>query len=115
PEIRIQFGSTVVFDSTMVPIGTTDAAANGEQWNLECQVVCRTTGSSGSVHAEMVQTVASTTTGSMAVWMGPSQNSSTVTLNTTTSQQIKLMAQWAAPANSSKSITCVQFDIEVLD
>jgi hypothetical protein len=107
--VRVKFGSTTILTTGTITF-TGDIFNN--EWQLEGDITCRTTGVSGTVAAQGV--FEEEPTGSC-----PSENSasmtntSTVTVNTTTTQAITVTFQWGT-SSLSNTITCTHLTVDAV-
>jgi hypothetical protein len=107
--IKLKLGTTVLATTGAT---TTKASTTNRQWMLSADVICITTGASGSVEAagSFVYTTAANAAASSDVhW--EMANTATVTVDTTTAQALTISAQWGT-ANASNTITVRQLIIE---
>ncbi|MEW6212375.1 MAG: hypothetical protein AB1631_28880 [Acidobacteriota bacterium] len=91
-QFLIKLGSTTVFNGNFsaAPV----VSGNGEPWWAEAIIVCRTTGTSGTVTSQMILYAASDTgTKAMTGWGLGSQMTQT-TINTTVSQALDAQSKW---------------------
>lgn len=101
-EIKIKLGSTIILDTTSVASNN----STNQEIRFESNIVCRTTGASGTVigqgrYEELTHLDV------------PMVNTGTATIDTTASQVIDVTAQWST-ASSSDSITVTNLTIEYL-
>jgi hypothetical protein len=109
----IKLGSTAIQTTSFGPQYNSTNIANGEQWYAVAYITCRTAGASGTVHVERWDTFCSDGgTGQMITWMSTSQNSGTVTIDTTVSQQIGFF--WSN-ASGMSNIQVTQYSIETMN
>jgi hypothetical protein len=113
--------STLTFDLTdggtstnLVASGAipTVASASNAGWELNAQIICDTTGSSGTAEVQGDVMVSSSTAGAgNSTNTGLMANSGTVTLNTTTTNTLAIAVTWGAntPGNT---ITMRQFIVQ---
>ena len=104
-EIRAYIGSAVVGDTGAV--NTVSLSGNNE-WTVDENFTCQSTGSSGTVYAqgEFDYFSAATTKN-----FEPMANSSATTVNTTTTELVKITGQWGTAA-SGDSIICTNLTLE---
>lgn len=100
--VRIYAGTSVLLDTGTV----TTANSTNAQWDLRGQIVCLTTGVSGTVNGQGFWTEAQA--GANIFGM---VNTSAVILDTTSSQTLKMTVQWGT-ASSSDTITMTNFLVE---
>lgn len=102
--VRIYAGATVLLDTTAVTSGNSTNAI----WDLRGLVTCYTTGNTGTVWAEGFYEETGGGTGKFEM-----ANTAAITLDTTTSQTLKLTVQWGTAA-AGNSISMTNFTVEVL-
>lgn len=107
-QLKVKFGTVVVLDTTAV---ATPAGAANKQWTLEGLITVRTNGSTGTVIAQGMVTIASSTT---AVQSEQMVNTGTVTVDTTVATAITVTAQWGT-ASASNTITCTNLSVESMN
>lgn len=106
--IKVKLGSTVLLDTGAQTSGT----STNDGFIINAHITCRTIGASGTVMAQ----------GEYKEYTGtPSAhdtyelvNTSTTTIDTTTSQAISVTAQWGT-ASASDTITLTNFTVECLN
>lgn len=104
-QIQVLLGSTVVADTgTITPL--TGSLTNAG-WNLQLKMGCYTNGSSGTLDVQGALTLATSTSASIVSLLS---NSTTKTIDTTTTQTITIKVTWGT-ASTSNTITCRQFAI----
>ena len=106
---RVKLGSTTVLDTGAI---TPAIAITNLFWQLDAEIVCRTTGGSGTVFAQGYtdrQEVAEAAL--LAVTM---VNTATTTINTTVTQAIDVTFEWGT-ADAENTITCSNVTIEILN
>lgn len=110
---KIKLGSTVILATGTYAFGT--SPLTDELWELEGLITCRTTGASGTVHAQgrVIGELAPGGLGSSFDFI-LMKNTSTVTVDTTASQAIDITATWDI-ALTSATVTCTNVSIEVLN
>jgi hypothetical protein len=103
--IRVKLGSTTILDTGNVPSGNVTNAS----FIVDGIITCRTTGSSGTLMAQgyYEEVHGSGAKGSMA-------NTTTTTINTTTSQALTITAQWDS-ASTSNSFALTNLLLKVLN
>lgn len=101
--IRLYLGSTVLLDTTAV----TSSNGTNDMWNLRGMVTVLTIGATGTVNAQGFYKE----DGTFSEF--PMVNTSTVTIDTTTSQALSLTAQWGTAA-AANTITMTNFTVELL-
>ena len=105
--MRVKLGTTTVGSTpAFTPIGF----ASTYGWETQFNITCITTGGSGSVEGQGWAKFQSTATAAQDLSMA---NSSTVTIDTTSSQTLQLSAQWGS-AFVSNNITLRQLVLEAL-
>lgn len=98
--LRIYFGSTVLLDTgNFSTIDSTNIT-----WELQAFITCRTTGATGTVNAQGYFSYAGGGFGRSQNMFGM-VNTADTTIDTTTTQLLKVTAQWGA-ASASNSISC---------
>lgn len=105
--IKVKFGTTVVAEFTNSELTITSSGQISGEFNIQTY----TTGASGTVYGSGVAWLNYGTSGGKQVWN--SQSTTTVTVNTTTSQAISLVGQWSV-ADTDNSITIRMITVEVL-
>jgi hypothetical protein len=100
----ILFGSTAIFTASTPTIPKLNT--NPESWWMEVDVVCRTTGTSGTLKVDGFCLVSNNTTGLSPFHL--KMPSSLITFNTTVSAAVDLQAKWGA-ANANNTVSMTQF------
>ena len=108
PTLRIKFklGSTIVIDTTAATLSTITGT---NIWRATATIDCRTAGGSGTVFG---QGMVSYHTGASGLAGIASPNTTTSTIDTTTTQVIDVTAQWGT-ASASNTITCTNAKIRI--
>lgn len=106
--IRIKLGSTTLLDTGAQ--GT--VASTNDGFQIRAEITCRSTGASGSVMAQGEYKEYSGTPSAHDTFQ--LVNTSTTTINTTTSQAISITAQWGT-ASSGNTISMAVFTVECLN
>jgi hypothetical protein len=104
--IRVKLGSTVLATSQNMNPG----AVSSHSWITYFQIICDTTGVSGTVEGQGVTTIF---TGGASDSDNEMQNTGTITVDTTTAQTVQMSSQWTV-ANAGNTITLRQLIIEGL-
>ncbi|HSW75104.1 MAG TPA: hypothetical protein VLG16_04530, partial [Candidatus Saccharimonadales bacterium] len=92
----------------------TTASASNAGWQVTAQLICDTTGTSGTVEVQGVAVVSSNTAGAgTSAATGVMANSATQTLNTTTTHSLALAVTWGA-STSGNTIAMRQFIVQRL-
>ena len=102
--VEVLAGSTVLCTTGVFTL--TLAAATNDGWTLECDVACRTTGSSGTVEAQGRCAFSQTGVLTDQPFM---TNTAAVTLDLTVAQTYKIRVTWGT-ASASDTITLRMFD-----
>lgn len=105
---RIKLGATTIISSAAETLtnGLTDMG-----WDIQADITCRTTGSSGTVRGQG-KVFEATGTGTSAHWMLAS--TSDTTINTTVSNAVDITVEYST-ADASNSISATNFTIEVIN
>jgi hypothetical protein len=103
--IRVKLGSTTVLTTGAVTSG--NGSSNG--FEAYGEITCRTTGSSGTVIGQGVYNEMHSS-GAREDMV----NTTTTTINTTTSQTLSITVEWGT-ASASNTITSTNFSVEVLN
>lgn len=107
--IRIKFGTTVLATTGAQAMGA--VAMTNRQWELTADVICQTTGVTGTVEA--AGTWKKHTSAILnSFWEMP--NTAAITVNTTTTQTLQISAQWST-ALAGNTITMRQFNVQAFD
>jgi hypothetical protein len=106
-DIRLKFGTTVLTAHEADP--SSNSTTNF--WNATFDVICITAGGSGTVEASGYTQLHDSNT-NIASFVG-SDNTTTITTDTTTGQTLQISAQWGT-ASASRTITLRQLIIEAL-
>ena len=104
--VRVKAGSTALLNTSIAP---TASMAN-RQWSLMADVICQTTGVTGTVEAAGTFT---RSTGAAAAAIVEMTNTSPVTLDTTVAQTLQISVQWGTAA-AANTITVRQLTIEAM-
>lgn len=104
--LRIKLGTTVILDTGAQAI----AAATNQHWQIDALITCRTTGATGTVHAQGRFIFFTAATAPAGVEFGP--NTAAVPVDTTAAQAVGLTALWSAA--TTESITTTNLTVEVL-
>ena len=107
--INIKIGGTTICTST----SNLPAALSNTYWELEFDITCRTTGTTGMIIGQGKTTVAEGI-GFATVTIRPLQMTSTATVNTTISNTIDCTYTWGT-ASTSNTITSTNATIEILN
>lgn len=99
--IRLKWGST-----TLISMGAIRASTSTARWSLEAVVVCRTTGSSGTVNTTAGVQVMGATNGS--------QPATSATVDLTASATIQVSAQWSV-SDALNTTTLELLEVEALN
>ena len=104
--IRIKLGSTTI-------LATGDQTPGGAianlHWTLEGRITVRTTGATGTVHAQSGWDHQATATGAPLRWQ--MVNTATVTVDTTATASFDLTADWGAGVAAADDIVCTNFEL----
>jgi hypothetical protein len=106
--LRVKADTTNLLSSSLV---ATNNSLTDRQWSVTADMTCITTGGSGSVEAQGTLTLATTAN---AATQRELSNTSTVTLDTTTSHAIQLSAQFGT-ADPSNTITLRQLIVRSIN
>lgn len=107
--LKIKLGSTQILATG---VQTPTGSITTRQWRIHAIITCRSTGVSGTVIGQG-DFLHHTTTGLLSInWEMPL--TTTVTINTTTTQAIDLTATWGG-ANAGDTITCTNFAVKILN
>ena len=107
--IRIKLGTTILASTGATSLGT--AALTSQRWTLDADVVCMTSGATGTVEAQGAFTRHTSAIASVEWAMTPT---AATTVNTTTAQNLQVSAQWGVAAATS-TITLRTLTINALD
>jgi predicted nucleic acid-binding Zn ribbon protein len=105
--LKLKFGSTIIGATGAVNPGV---GISNRGWRMDYQIICDTTGTSGTVEGQGAVFLFTTSSGSVDLEM---PNTGTVTINTTTTQQVQVATQWSI-ANAANTFTLRQLIIEGL-
>jgi len=110
---KVKLGSTIILDSLAFDPHVAGTITN-QGWKLTCDIVCRTTGASGTLQAEGLLTYSDDSSSVTQIVRGlPLVNTGTVTYDTTASNSTDLTAQWSV-ASTSNTITCTNAQWEII-
>lgn len=107
-QFKLKFGAAVILNDTGA---TMSASLTNRGWRAVAEVTCRSTGSSGTVFSQGVQTRNTTGTAAQLIdW----ESTAAVTVNTTASMAIDLTATFST-ADAANTITLTNLVAEVLN
>lgn len=104
--LKVKLGATIIIDTTAV---TLLSITGTNLWNTKAVIDCRTAGASGTVMGQGMALYYTSTTGLAGI---SSPNTTTSTINTTTTQVIDMTATWGT-ASASNTITCTNIKVSI--
>ena len=104
--LKVKFGSTVIIDTTALTLLTITGT---NLWNSKAVIDCRTTGAAGTVFGQGMVLYYTSSTGLAGL---ATPNTTTSTIDTTTTQVIDVTVQWGT-ASASNTITCTNAKIRI--
>lgn len=105
--LKVKAGSTALA-TCIEPMASVNLTS--EEWTLEYEFTCRTTGASGTVIGQ--GTVGFATEDGFSI--RALKNTATVTIDTSASQAVSVTAQWDS-ADAANTISCTNLTVEVLN
>lgn len=109
--MKLKLGTTVLTQTGGGTALNTTANMTNQQWTLRADIICNTTGASGTVEA---QGMFERATSNIANAPWSMINTAPITVDTTTAQSLQISAKWNT-ANAANTITMRQFIVTVAD
>ena len=103
--LRVKFGATTILDSTAVTLG----AITNDYFEVKGQIICRTTGVSGTV---IGAALFDTSGGDLLPLVRTGGSPDTVTIDTTATQAFDITLEWGA-ASASNTVTAQVGNLEL--
>lgn len=106
--VKVKLGSTVIIDTTAATLATITGT---NLFTTSGMIACRTTGATGTVFGQGMQLYYTGVTGLAGI---ASPNTTTSTIDTTTSQVLDVTVQWGT-ASASNTITSTNLSVFVMN